>query len=770
MSGKFKYSLPRYEDTLQRLLSETESLSKKLKDSSDTNEKEAIEFFVFNLESLINQLLMQLKYHLTQNHTDNNFTDILFRISEAEYFSKSIVELYSKLFTILNEYIPVRNFYISTSINENLEFPFEYSHPENDLKDNFNNIKFGKTLAENFNKGTKAVSVNVNINDSDLSSAENAAEWLGVPLLKPDKTSLGSLVIQKLDNNKFTEDEKKIISFAARQLVLSIERKNSDIILQRNEKQLRNLFDKNPLMIFSVDSDYIIHNANNQVYDELGYSKDELIKYSFLDISSYKDHSVIKENISKCINNKEDKLTWNSRKIAKNGEVIWTKEIASATEDYSGNLKVLIVCENINEHVDTDRRLSDLSHFNELLLNSAAEGILGLDIKGKIIFANPSASEMVDWETEELIGKSIHEIIHNLNPEGKPYKENKNAFLDTIKNKSTHYRNDEYFWKRTGRFFPTAYKCNPVIENDVVVGAVITFQDISEQKKAEEEIKKYIKEIEHNKNLIQSNADELTELNKKLILSEEKLKDLNQNKDRFFSIISHDLRSPFTSLLGFSEYMAKYSDDFSGEELKEYATHMYQATKNILNLLENLLQWSRVQTGRIEFIPENIDMKEMIQKAVELYSGNAITKQIELVPEVDGYTVAFADKNMIDTVLRNLISNAIKFSNPNDKIYIRASLKDDKVYVEIEDTGIGMSQSKLNKLFRIDSSFTTDGTSKERGSGLGLILCKEFVEKNNGEISVESSISKGSKFKFYIPAAKHSKKYHQFNSLTNSDN
>ena len=183
-------------------------------------------------------------------------------------------------------------------------------------------------------------------------------------------------------------------------------------------------------------------------------------------------------------------------------------------------------------------------------------------------------------------------------------------------------------------------------------------------------------------------------------------------------------------VLGFSEYMAKYSDDFSGDELKEYATHMYQATKNILNLLENLLQWSRVQTGRIEFIPENLDMKEILLKAVDLYSGNAINKQIQLVTEVDEYTIAFADRNMIDTVMRNLISNAIKFSNPNDKIFIRASLKDERVHVEVEDTGIGMNQAKLNKLFRIDSSFTTDGTSKERGSGLGLILCKEFIEKN----------------------------------------
>ena len=125
---------------------------------------------------------------------------------------------------------------------------------------------------------------------------------------------------------------------------------------------------------------------------------------------------------------------------------------------------------------------------------------------------------------------------------------------------------------------------------------------------------------------------------------------------------------------------------------------------------------------------------------------------------------------MIDTVMRNLISNAIKFSNSNDKIYIRASLINDKVLVEVEDTGIGIVQSQIEKLFRIDSSFTTDGTSKERGSGLGLILCKEFVEKNNGSISVESNISKGSTFRFYIPAAKHSKKAHQFSSLSNSDN
>ena len=758
MPGESKYSLPRYEETLKQLLSETELLRAKLKASADIIDADAITFFVYNIENILTQALLHLKFQLSQKNSESNFVNILYKISEAEFFSKSIEELYSNLFNILNEFIPSRNFYVAINNVDKIEFPIEYTSHQNNIDDKFSSLLFGKTLAENLLNYSNPVSINVNLNETSSAAETKAVEWLGMPLLKPDKSVLGSLVMQKLDGTKFTEDDKKLISFAVRQLVLSVEKKNSEIILQRNEKQLRNLFDKNPLMIFSVDKNLLIHNANSQVFEELGYSKDEIIKQSFLKIYSSKDHKLITDNISKCLENKADKITWNARKLTKSGDEIWTKEIASATEDYAGILKVLVVSENINEHVDADRRLSDLSHFNELLLNSAAEGILGLDINGKIIFANPSASEMIDWETEELIGKSIHEIIHNLDPEGKPYKERPNAFLDTIKNKTTHFRNDEYFWKRTGKFFPAAYKCNPILENERVVGAVITFQDISEQKKAEDEIKQYIKEIENNRNLIQKNADELTELNKKLIQSEGKLTEMNENKDRFFSIISHDLRSPFTSLLGFSEYMAKYSDDFSGEELKEYATHMYQATKNILNLLENLLQWSRVQTGRIEFIPENLDMKEIIIGAVDLYQGNAINKQIELITEVDEYSIAFADKNMIETVVRNLISNAIKFSNPNDKIYIRSKVKEEKIFVEVEDTGIGISESKLKKLFRINESFTTDGTSKERGSGLGLILCKEFVEKNNGEIFAESKPSKGSIFRFHIPAAKHKKK------------
>lgn len=770
MSGDLKYSLPRYEETLKQLLSETELLRTRMKSSAEIIDADTITYFVYNLENILNQALLHLKFQLSQKNSENNFVNILYKISEAEFYSKTIEELYSNLFNILNEFIPARNFYLALKGSDNIIFPIEYTLQKEDFGNKFNSLSFGKTLAENFLNYDKPVSVNVNLNEVTGESEIKTFEWLGIPLLKQDNSVLGTLVMQKNDGTKFNEDDKKLISFAARQLILSIEKKNAEIILQRNEKQLRNLFDKNPLMIFSVDRNLLIHNANNQVFDELGYTKEEIIKHSFLKIYSSKDHKLISDNIAKCLENKADKLTWNARKLTKSGDEIWTKEIASATEDYAGTLKVLVVSENINEHVDADRRLSDLSHFNELLLNSAAEGILGLDINGKIIFANPSASEMVEWETEDLIGKSIHEIIHNLDPEGKPYKERSNAFLDTIKNKTTHFRNDEYFWKRSGKFFSAAYKCNPIIENEKVVGAVITFQDISEQKKAEEEIRKYIKEIEHNKNLIQKNADELTELNKKLIESEGKLTEMNENKDRFFSIISHDLRSPFTSLLGFSEYMAKYSDDFTGEELKEYATHMYQATKNILNLLENLLQWSRVQTGRIEFIPENLDMKEIILGAVELYQGNAINKQIELVAEVDENSIAFADKNMIETVVRNLISNAIKFSNPNDKIYIRSMKKDDKIYVEVEDTGIGISEAKLNKLFRINESFTTDGTSKERGSGLGLILCKEFVEKNNGEIFAQSKPAKGSIFKFHIPAAKHKKKAAEINIVSNSDN
>lgn len=254
------------------------------------------------------------------------------------------------------------------------------------------------------------------------------------------------------------------------------------------------------------------------------------------------------------------------------------------------------------------------------------------------------------------------------------------------------------------------------------------------------------KEIQLSKiNLMQSG------LLKDLWESKRRLKQINDNKDKFFSIVSHDLKSPFNSLLGFSELMLKEFDYLPKEELKEYVSSINKSVSNVYGLLENILEWSRIQTGRMEFNPVCVELSNLIHEAFFSLSGNAIKKNIKLVSHVNKNIRAYADINMIRSVVNNLISNAIKFTGCGGEIIVMAARTGELVEISVSDNGVGMGKEEIAKLFRIDVNFSKSGTENEKGTGLGLVLCRELVEKNGGTISVESFEGKGTTFVFTLP-------------------
>jgi len=229
------------------------------------------------------------------------------------------------------------------------------------------------------------------------------------------------------------------------------------------------------------------------------------------------------------------------------------------------------------------------------------------------------------------------------------------------------------------------------------------------------------------------------------------LKNLNITKDKLFSIIAHDLRSPFNHILSFSELLLDEADNIETEQLEHYSKIINRSAKNTLVLLDNLLNWAKSQTGQLRFEPENHYFKYIIKEIIELSSNSAINKNISLNFFNEEDIVVFADSQMLKTILRNLISNAIKFTNLNGEVSINALKKNNYVEIAISDNGTGMNEETQNKLFNLDTNETTQGTAEEKGSGLGLILCKEFVEKHAGKIWVESELGKGSVFKFTLP-------------------
>ncbi len=236
--------------------------------------------------------------------------------------------------------------------------------------------------------------------------------------------------------------------------------------------------------------------------------------------------------------------------------------------------------------------------------------------------------------------------------------------------------------------------------------------------------------------------------------SEAQLRELNATKDKFFTIIAHDLKSPFNSIIGLSELLAEKMNKKDYDGIEEYSKIIQSSSWRAMDLLTNLIVWSRLQTGKMVFKPELVDIESLITEVTELSKDSARQKSISVFIEVTSSLNILADKAMISSVFRNLISNAIKFTNPRGNISISAIQNDSEIKVTVSDDGIGITKDALEKLFLIEGSVSTPGTMREEGTGLGLILCKDFVLKHGGKIWAESEVGKGSRFIFTIPVTK----------------
>ena len=240
------------------------------------------------------------------------------------------------------------------------------------------------------------------------------------------------------------------------------------------------------------------------------------------------------------------------------------------------------------------------------------------------------------------------------------------------------------------------------------------------------------------------------EVEKALLKSEIKLRELNAQKDKFFSIIAHDLRNPFSAIMGLSDLLLSQVSQKDYNDVDEYAALIKQSSHQAMDLLKNLLDWSRAQTGRMDFNPEHFELVDLIEENKKFFEVIANQKNISIKTIVPTSIIVFADKQMVSTVFRNLISNAIKFTRQGGEIKISAEKDADEILISVSDNGIGIPTNRLEKLFRIDESSSTYGTENEKGTGLGLILCKEFIETHGGKIWAESEEQKSSTFYFTL--------------------
>jgi PAS domain S-box-containing protein len=379
---------------------------------------------------------------------------------------------------------------------------------------------------------------------------------------------------------------------------------------------------------------------------------------------------------------------------------------------------------DVTERVLFDDLLSREKDFLQALMDNIPDTIYFKDTESRFIRINKAQADLLGVnDLSEAIGKTDFDYFE---PEHAAV-----AFEDEqriLKSKEALVAKVEKIRYAGGGYrWVTATKVPFLDKDGNVIGLVGISRNITTSKLAEEKLAKYSQE----------------------------LNELNASKDKLFSIIAHDLRSPFSPLLGLSEILSTDYDTLTTEEKKKFILEINKSLKNQFNLLEGLLSWSRLETGRINVYKIDVNLFESVSKVINLMNANAMTKNISLINNVDNEPVVFADADMLHSVLQNLIYNAIKFTKPEGCINIFTKDAEEYVELTVEDNGIGIKDEDISNIFGLNC-YTTYGTNNEKGTGLGLLICKEMVDKNAGTIRVESKYGEGSKFILTLPKpAKH---------------
>ncbi len=341
--------------------------------------------------------------------------------------------------------------------------------------------------------------------------------------------------------------------------------------------------------------------------------------------------------------------------------------------------------------------------------------LLTRKVDGKIFQVNQGFETLSGYSSSEVVGKST--LVLNL-------WENEAArqqIVFELQQKGKVRNVEKVFRQKDGNLIYASISVDliKIEEEDFILS---TIEDIREQKLLLDELK----------------------------LNAEELSSINATKDKLFSIIAHDLRGPFANIINLSEILMSQVREKDYAEIDDYANMIQNSTQKVAGLLTNLLEWSRLKTGKISFLPAPHKLADILGDTLDLLGAQAAQKEISITNVVDRNLIVNIDKNMFSTIIRNLVSNAIKFTNKGGNINIKIDYKDQLLSCSIKDDGVGMDQHKLDKLFRIEEKVSTPGTNNEQGTGLGLILCKEFVDLHHGEINATSELGKGTNITFTL--------------------
>lgn len=488
--------------------------------------------------------------------------------------------------------------------------------------------------------------------------------------------------------------------------------------MSNREVNYRELIEQTQTIIWEVDASGLYTYVSPQAKTIWGDSPDDLVgKKHFYDLHPIRGREEFKQAALSVFERQESFRNLLNPIVTQQGRIIWVETNGVPILDNHQNLVGYRGSDNdVTDRVIAEEQLKNQNEHLSAIITTIPDLLFVIDLEGNLKeFHHSSASEKeLLIPANQVAGTNVKsifdEVTSNLHIQKVRECIKKNEVVTYEYTVSSVDGNIHHFEARLAAL------------GGISVMAFV--RDITEKKLADALI------LEKNRELAEMNAA----------------------KDKFFSIISHDLKNPFNSLIGFSELLVKGFHKYSPEEIQRNIKIIYDVSHKTYKLLETLLEWSRAQSGKIDFNPQYLSLNDLISATISLVNDMAEAKNISITSHISDHLIIYADSNIISTVLRNLITNSIKFTNRNGSITINVKHSGPEIGISVIDTGIGMKEDLINRLFRMTEKVNSNGTENEKGSGVGLLLCKELLSRHSGKISVESEPGKGSEFKFTLPA------------------
>ncbi len=496
--------------------------------------------------------------------------------------------------------------------------------------------------------------------------------------------------------------------------------------LALNEKKFRTIFNLAPGVVSLLDSKGKILEISDKIKEYLGYDSKELLNTNFSQIEFIEKSSLelLKKNFAKRMLGKKVP-PYEIRLFHKDGSERKAMLLAETNKNYDNMpYQDIVIMIDITERKKSEEKLKEQTHLLESITDLVPMIISISDLKtNKNIWCNPNVQTELGYSQTEYSDLSFDDLIEIIDKETIDSDITLESFRQDILKRGyweseikMKHKNGDMLW-----FFNKSIPFKVGANGDVEQTLNVTL-----------------------------NIDRIKRVEEELVLSKKELTEINRTKDKFFSIIAHDLKSPISSFLGLSQMLYDNFNNVKIDDMVEYLKSMYESASVLYNLMENLLNWSRIQTGYIEFNPTEINLSDILNKDIEIFSAMSDKKQLKVINTIEDDVIMNADYNMIYSITRNLISNAIKYTNHNGSIVISAKETENDFEISVSDSGVGMDKNTLERLYKVEKISSTPGTDDEKGTGMGLILSKEFVEFHKGRIWVESALGKGSVFTFTI--------------------